>query len=174
MLKFLEKYFNQSSTEEEQKAILADFPIPEYDTLQASKLDLEMKDQLRKKGRNPQFGVERSLYRVQEQLLEVTGPLTCLWADLLHSDTMPTKEQTILLLQRALVLVGSTYNFINVERRKTACSRINPSLKSLADEKFEGKLFGPGFLERASKKMEAEKATSKVINNAHGSRKRPF
>ena len=46
MLKFLEKYFNQSSTEEEQKAILADFPIPEYDTLQAPKLDLEMKDQL--------------------------------------------------------------------------------------------------------------------------------
>ena len=82
---------------------------------------------------------------------------------------MPTKEETILLLQRALVLVGSTYHFINVERRRTACSRINPSSKSLAEEKFEkceGNLFGPGFWQKASNKIEAGRAMPKVIRKA--------
>ena len=87
---------------------------------------------------------------------------------------MPTKEQTILLLQRELVLVGSMCNFINIERNKIACSRINPALKSLAGKNFEkhqGKLFGPQFLERVSKKMEAKKAMLKVINNVQCSHK---
>ena len=104
--------------------------------------------------------MERALYKVQEQLLEVTGSLTYMWADLHQSDKMPTKEETIFPLQRALVLVGNTYYFINVERRKTACSVINPSLKLLAEEKFEkreGNLFGPGSLERASKKWRPTK-----------------
>lgn len=177
MLKFLEKHFNQSLTEEERKAILNDFPIPKCNVLQAPKLDPEVKDQLRKKGRNPQFGTERCLYRVQEQLLEVTGPLTCLWADLQNPDAELKNEEIILLLQRALVLVGSTYHSINVERRRTAWSRINPSLKSLAEEEYdkrEGNLFGPGFLEKASKKVEAERAMAKVTSNAQAPRKRAF
>jgi len=52
---------------------MEDFPKPECDP--------EVKDQLRKKGRNPQFGTKQSLFSIQEQLLEVTGPLTRLWSD---------------------------------------------------------------------------------------------
>lgn len=63
MLRFLEKHFNQSLTEE-WKAILNDFPIPKCSILQAPKLDPEVKDQLCKKGRNLQFGTECCLYRV--------------------------------------------------------------------------------------------------------------
>lgn len=61
-----------------------------------------MKDQLKSKGKDPHQGAEKSLYKIQDQLLDVTGPLTCLWAD---------------LLQRALVLLGSTSHSINIERR---------------------------------------------------------
>jgi len=53
---------------------------------------------------------------------------------------------------------------MNVEQRKLAWARINPSLKPLAEEKYEkcdGKLFGPTFLEKASKKLEADKALAK-------------
>ena len=61
----------------------------------------------------------------QEQLLEVTSPLTYLWADLTQVDDRPTHEQIVLLLQRALVLVGSTSHSISMERRKT--NKPNPT-----------------------------------------------
>lgn len=76
-------------------------------------------------------------------------------------DTKPSHEQIIQLVQRALALVGNTSHSISIERRRTAWARINPTLKSLAEEEYdkqEGNLFGPGFLEKASKKIEAEKA----------------
>jgi len=66
---------------------------------------------------------------------------------------------------------------MNVERRRLAWSRINPSLKPLAEESYEkreGNLFGPSFLDKASKKLEAEKALAKVSSNGQSSRKRPY
>ena len=42
------------------------------------------RDHLKKKGKSPLFGAEKSLYKIQDQLLGVAGPLTCLWADLLN------------------------------------------------------------------------------------------
>jgi len=44
-------------------------------------------------------------------------------------------------------------------------ARINPELKSLALEDYKDRqdmLFSPGFLEKASKKLEANKALTKV------------
>ena len=76
--------------------------------------------------------------------------------------------------------MGSTYHSINVERRRLAWTRINPSLKPLAEEKYdkqEGNLFGPTFLEKASKKLEADKALAKVFYNpqsSQSSRKHSF
>ena len=64
-----------------------------------------------------------------------------------------------------LVLLGSTSHSISQERRKIAWSKINPQLKSLATEEYskrETNLFGPGFLEKASKQLAAEKILNKV------------
>lgn len=75
--------------------------------------------------------VEKSLYKLHENLLDIAGSLTCLWADL-----SVTNEQILLLPQLALVLVGSTAHHILQERR------------SLAEEDYTKKefnLFGPGF-----------------------------
>ena len=136
-----------------------------------------MKDQPHKKGKNPHFGIEHCLYRIQEQLLEVIGPYLACGQTHTILIPMPTKEETIPLLQRMLVLVSSMNNFINIEGRRTACSSINPLLKPLAEKKckkHKGNLFGPDFLERASKKMTDEKAMVKVANNAQGSHKWVF
>lgn len=67
--------------------------------------------------------------------------------------------------------MGSTYQYhsMSVKRRKLACPRINPSSKPLEEEKYEkcdGKLVGPTFLEKASKKLEVDKALAKVSNNS--------
>lgn len=165
MLNFLEKHFNRCLTDDERTSILADFPKPNTPVLQAPRLDEDVKEQLKKKGKDPHFGQERVLFKLQDSLLEVSGPLMCLWSDLTNPEAEVVPEQILLLIQRALVLLGSTSNAVTLERRKIAWGRINPSLKSLASEDYEKRedqLFGPGFLEKASKKIETQKALAKV------------
>ena len=108
------------------------------------KLDEQVRDQLKKKGKSPHFWAEKSLYKVQDHLLSVAGPLTCLWAD-----ANVSWEDTLLLIQRALVLslLGNASHSITMKWRKIAWSRVNPKWKSLASENYEGResnLFAPG------------------------------
>ena len=154
MTSFLDKHFNRALSEEEKEAIMKDFPKPSCKVLSAPKLDEDVKDQLKRKGKDPHFGSEKSLFKIQEQLLDVAGTLTCLWADHLNKEANVTSEDTLLLIQRALVLLGNASHSITLEWRKIAWSRLNPKLKSLATEDYTGRetnLFGPGFLEKASK-----------------------
>ena len=148
--------------------IMKNFPRPNCDAVVTPKMDDEVKEQLRQKGKDAFFDSEKTLCRVQEQLLDTTGPLSCLWADLLNKDAMVSKEDIVMLVQRALVLLGSASNTITLERRKIAWSRFNPKLKSLASEEYDKRktsLFGSGFLEKASKRIEANKTLDKVSYN---------
>ena len=165
MASFLQKHFNISLEEGEKEAILKDFPKPSCKALKTPRLDEQVREQLKRKGKDPHFGPEKTLFKVQEQVLDVTGPLTCLWADLLNKKAKVSSEDVLLLIQRALVLLGSASHTITMERRKIAWARINPKLKSLASEEYaerESDLFGPGFLEKASKRLEVEKTLEKV------------
>ena len=150
---------------------MKDFPKPNCEALTVPKLDQEVKEQLKRKGKDPFFGGEKSLYKIQEQLLDATGPLTCLWSDLLNKEAKVSSEDILLLIQRALVLLGSASHTVSQERRKIAWSRINPQLKTLATEEYdkrESNLFESGFLEKATKRLEAEKALSKVTSQGRG------
>ena len=162
---FLDKHFNRSLSEAEREAIMKDFPKPKSNALSVPRLDCQIKEHLKAKGRDPHFGAEKSLFRIQESLLDIAGPLSCLWSDLLKKDAKPSNQQVLLLTQRALVLVGSANHQISSERRKIAWNKINPKLRSLAEEDYskrENNLFGPGFLELASKRIEMDKTMSKV------------
>ena len=177
MESFLDKHFNRSLSETERSAINKTFPKPSSKALAVPRLDEQVKDHLKGKGKDPHYGSEKSLYRIQEAVLEVAGPLTCLWRDLMDKDTPLTMEDTLLSIQRALVLLGTASHSISHERRKVAWGKINPKLKSLASEDYskrEADLFGPGFLEKASK-IEMEKTISKVSNtqSSSSSSKRP-
>ena len=162
------EHFNRSLSNEEPEAIMKDFPQPNCDAVATPKMDDEVKEQLRQKEKDAFFGSEKTLYRVREQLLDTAGPLSCLWADLLNKDATVSKEDIVMLVQRALVLLGSASNTITLERRKIAWSRFNPKLKSLASEEYDKRktsLFGPGFLEKASKRIEASRTLDKVCYN---------
>ena len=154
---FLEWHFNCGLSPAERDAILGDFPKPNCPALEVPRLDDEVRSQLKSRGEDPQFGQEKKLFNIQGELLNVGGPLTCLWADMINPEVVADKEQIALLVQRALVLLGSASHSISLERRKIAWARINPKLKSLASEDYKDrkdKLFGLGFLEKASKKLE--------------------
>ena len=114
-----------------------DFPKPNCPVLSAPKLDDQVKDHLKRKGKDSHFGTEKSLYKIQEQLLDVVGPLACLWGNLLNKEANVTAEDTLLLVQRTLVLLGSASHVITMERCKIAWTRINPMLKSLAAEDYD-------------------------------------
>ena len=101
MATFLDKHFNRSLSDAEKEAILKDFPKPKSSALTTPKLDERVKDHLKKKGKSPLFGAEKSLYKLQDQLLGVAGPLTCLWADLLNKKAKVSTQDTLLLVQRA-------------------------------------------------------------------------
>ena len=168
---FLEKHFNRALLEEEREGIMKDFPKPKAKILTAPKLDDQVKDHIKSMGKDPHFGSEKSLYKLQEQVLDVAGPLTCLWADLLNKDANISTGDVLLLIQRALVLLGSVSHNISQERRKIAWSRINPKLKALAEEDYDKRdtnLFGPGFLEKASKRLEVNKTMEKVSTPQRG------
>ena len=174
---FLQKHFNKELDDNSREAILDDYPKPNCSALIAPQIDEEASSQMRRNFKNAHFGAEKTSYRVQEQMLEVSGPLTCLWADMVNPHTELDRERIALVVQRALVLLGGTSHAISTERRKIAWARINPKLKSLATEEYkdrEDRLFGPGFLEKAAKKLEADKALAKVSAPASESQKRPF
>ena len=121
-------------SEDKQQSILKDFPKPDCGVLSAPKLDEQIKEHLKMKGKDPHFGSEKSLYKLQEQMPDVAGPLTCLWANLLNREAHVSAENTLLLVQRALVLLGSASHAISQERRKIAWARIKPKMKSLTSE----------------------------------------
>ena len=151
---------------DEREAIKKDFPRPACQALRVPKLDEEIKDQIKKAGKNPHFGAEKFLFKFQEQILEIAGPLTCLWADMLNRDATVKPEDILLLLQRVLVLLGGASHSITQERRRIAWGRVNPA-NALPNDSEEGKekevtLFGGGFLERATKRIEKTKELEKV------------
>ena len=70
---FLEKHFNRSLADGEREAIMKDFPKPLSGSLAVPKLDNQVKEHLKRKGKDPHFGAEKSLFKVQENLLDVAG-----------------------------------------------------------------------------------------------------
>ena len=170
---FVEKHFKRTITAEEREAIMRDFPKPTYPAIHTPKIDEDIKRQIKRAGKDPHFGIEKSLYKIQEQILDMTGPFACLWADLLNQNATVKREDVILLLQRVLVLLGSASHSISQERRRVAWSRTNPATNTLPDipEETKGKetrLFGTGFLEKAAKRLEDEKALAKVTGTRQG------
>ena len=177
MTTFLEKHFNKDLDNKSREAILEDYPKPNCSALVAPRIDEEAATQMRRNFKNAHFGTEKTLYKIQEQMLKVAGPLACLWADMVNPNTEVNKEGIALVVQRALVLLGGTSHAISTERRKIAWARINPKLKSLATEEYkdrEDRLFGPGFLEKATKKLETEKPLAKVTELPNDQQKRPY
>ena len=79
---------NRWLTDDERTSILADFPVPNTPVLQAPRLDDDVKEQLKKKEKDPHFG----LYKLQSSFLEVSGPLMCLWSDLINPEAEVAPE----------------------------------------------------------------------------------
>jgi len=99
------------------------------------------------------------MFNLQEQILEIAGPLTCLWSHLLNSEEELDIEAGD---PEGISTSGERITLHILGTKKDCLGQINPELKLLALEDYKDKLFGPGFLEKASKKLETDKALAKV------------
>ena len=88
MKAFLKRHFNCNLLSGEKEAILNDFPKLNCMAMEVSRLDDEVRKQLRHRGKDPQFGAEK------------TRSTTEMVVD---------KAQIALFVQRAPVLLGSSY-----------------------------------------------------------------
>ena len=79
MLAFQTKNFNHKLSDEDREAILQDYPKLNCPAMEVPQLDDNVKEEL--KGMDPNFAVEKNMFKLQEQLLEVGGPLACLLAN---------------------------------------------------------------------------------------------
>ena len=172
---FIKKSFTQVITPTARDGIMKDYPKPKIEALFAPKLDEDVKKQIERTGKDPHYGVEKHLYNLQKQILDISGPLACLWADLLNRDATVNPKDMILLLQSTLTLLGSASHTITQERKRVAWSRVNPSIGALPEDIEESQdkvkettLFGGGFLERAPKRIEEQKALAKVAGAGNG------
>ena len=75
---FLQKNYNQTIIPSSRDKIMNDFSKPTCQALQVPNLDKDMKKQIKKVGKDPRYGAERSLFMLQGHLLDIAGPLTCL------------------------------------------------------------------------------------------------
>ena len=169
MESFLEKHFNRALTPSERKAILKDFPKPCSKPLEVPKLDEQVKEHIKgiKERTCPHYGQEKSLYKIQGAVLDVAGPLTCLWGDLLNEEAKYSKQGILMPIQRSLVLLGSASRAISQERRKIAWSHINPKLKSLADEDYRKRIacLSLVFWKKAPKRLDVDKTIRKIAQS---------
>ena len=55
---------NRSLSDDEREAIMKDFPRPRCDALTTPKIDDDLKEQLKSRGKDPHFGAEKSLYKI--------------------------------------------------------------------------------------------------------------
>ena len=126
-----------------------------------------VRDHLKRKGKEPHFGSEKTLYKLQGQVLDLPGSLTSLWADLLIVDAKVKREAVAGAMDPGPT--GECFQLNHSkERRQISWSHLNPLIRDFyleeEDKRKKGTaLFGGEFLEKATKKVEEDKALTKVM-----------
>ena len=109
----------------------------------------------------------KALYKLQGFILNLnlTGPLTGLWTDLMDSSNKISREEVILLIRGSF----SWWQVSSMqERRQISWSRLNPVIKDISMEDSKEKnaiLFGDKFIKKATKRIEEETALVKQTSS---------
>ena len=108
------------------------------------------------------MNLDYSLKELQDKVLDILGPLSTIYENLLSMFHTMEKDGAIELhkesvsmfmtcIKHAMHMTGDVSTHIAGKRRELVLQTINPLLTSLANEEFtdtECQLFGPGFEQR--------------------------
>lgn len=157
-----------------RQSLLGRFGLPDGDEARCPKLDGIIKGELHKEA----LDVDRKLSKMQNFLLDASGPLVYALEEL-NTGENPSVESISLAVQHALVLlhVGNASCHVSVERRSKALTKLNPDLKSMAEEDFSKAqpfLFGKGFELKAKERAEALQCLRKASSTTHSGQQKKF
>ncbi|CAB4031124.1 Hypothetical predicted protein, partial [Paramuricea clavata] len=155
----------------ERKQITKEFPRPNIEAVYTPVLDNYLSSLIA-----GAKGVDKEPKRLQDQILDVVGPLSMVFEHVSGWQSSQDSAETITVpsnninglyacLTKALCLLGSINNQLTVQRRKQILDKLNPKLNSLATEPFPdaGKmLFGESFEEKTKQRNE----TARIISAA--------
>ena len=139
-----------------RNAWVAQYGLAEGDVTKCPKLGTIIKNELPREA----LEVDRKLSRLQNFVLDATGPLAAAYDELVgENEAYPDPDRIQQAIQLSLRILGNASAQISQERRTKALSRLNPDLKSLVeDEDFSNtapNLFGAGFEKKAKERSEA-------------------
>ena len=167
---YLEKHFRVSLTKEVRNPMHKTHPVPHTPVMKVPKIDRFMLDHLKQnypKLRDAELGT------IQSALLSATGPLTCLWADIIDSE-LHTNEEGVVnvhdvldIMQRTLVLLGNANELISQSRHSNILRCVDGSLEKYASEprpNSGGFLFGEGFCAQLKGKVESDTTLAQVAS----------
>ena len=169
MQRYLDKHLKRCLTKEEADALFKEHPRPDLSCL-APAVDKYMRDFLGK--RLPKSG-DADLYKVQKSVLSVIRPMTSAWQMLEEGglrddpDLLVPAAEVLSLIQRTICLVGNTSELISQTWRARILEAVDPSLSKYGSEEFlssSSTLFGEGFQETLSKRVEKDTALSKAVS----------
>ena len=173
---FVERCFRQSLSQEQQAALRRAYPCPDVPACVPPSLDkslVEVVDTSRQ--------VDNQLYQIQTRLLRTAGPLVALLDGLegevaSEPDAVDPAADVLDAVKAALHFLGTTNNFVSVQRHSAHIRRMDPSLVSLATEGFPDageELFDPLLIECLTKHADAQRTISSLLSRIRADRKRP-
>ena len=173
---FVERIFRRSLSQEQQAALRRAYPCPDVPACVPPSLDQSLGEVV-----DTSRHVDDQLYQIQTRLLRTAGPLVALQDGLegevtSEPDAVVSAADVLDAVKAALHFLGTTNNFMSVQRRSAHIQRIDPSLVSLAAEGFPDageELFGPQLIERLTKRADAQRTISSLLSRIRADRKRP-
>ena len=160
-------------TNSTRRNLLEKFGLPEGNEARCPKLDPIIKGELPKEA----IDTDKKLSRLQNLALDATGPLVHALEELSTKDT-PDADVVLQGIQEALVLLGNASCHISGERRSRALTKLNPDLKSMAEEEdysdAQPFLFGKGFEQKAKERAEALKCLRRATTQKPSQPKKFF
>ena len=127
MEKYVNKYFRTCLKDSHRKSMSKENPLPDSPALRCPKADDAVKDIM---GKAFPKKMDDSYKRIQSSVNAPAAPALSLWKDLGNqgfpsggSDLMPV-QSTLDMIQRTLVLLGNSSNYLSQCRRDSIISKI--------------------------------------------------
>ena len=170
---YIEKHFRRTLDKASRTAMHKAHPIPKTEATKAPKVDRFMQDYLA--SRFPK-SEDSDLARIQTAMLRASGPMTCLWAEMIDNGLLGDPEATINvhdvlnIIQRSLVLLGNANEMISQLRRSRLLQLVDKSLQKYAQEPRPDSgecLFGVDFTKHLKGQVETDTSLAQVVSMSH-------
>lgn len=169
---YLEKHLRRTLDKDTRTQMHKTHPVPKTPaTAKPPQVDKFIKDHLAARFPSREDG---ELSRVQSALLKTSGPIACLWSELIENGMLedPNASVNVLdvldIMQRTIVLLGNANELLSQVRRSNLLQIADSALAKYGqDPQPEAGefLFGPGFAAKLKDQVETDSSLTKIVRS---------